>query len=117
MGIYFLYSQREIIVEPANGNIEFYLVLQNPGNLQSDKTIYQFPFDKKILAEGNVVIVDDFWKTVVRPGWDDPQYQINTFQYEKYPRVKLVSKLTSDLSERMNQDLIDQLLKGKVSNN
>lgn len=112
-GVYFLYSQREIIVEPANGNIDFYLVLQNPGNLESDKTIYQFPFSKKILAQNNVVIVDDFGKTIVRPGWDDPQYQINTFQYEKYPRVKLISKLTSNLSERMNEDLIDELLQNK----
>lgn len=115
-GIYFLYSQREIVVEPANRNMEFFLVLQNPGNLESDKTAYQFPFDKKILAEDNVVIVDDFWKTEVRPGWDDPQYQINTFQYEKYPRVKLISKLTSDLSDKMSQDLIDELLKNKLSN-
>lgn len=114
-GIYFLYSQREVIIEPANGNLEYYLVLQNPGNLESDKTVNQFPFNKKILAEDNVIIVDDYWKTEVRPGWDDPQYQINTFQYEKYPRVKLVSKLTSDLSDKMNQDLIDELLKNKLS--
>ncbi|MCB0685781.1 MAG: hypothetical protein KDC53_04630 [Saprospiraceae bacterium] len=118
VGIFFLYSQREVIVEPANGkNIEFYLVLQNPGNLESDKTIRKFPFDKKIFAKHNVLIVDYFWNTVVRPGWDDPQYLINTFHYEKYPQVKLVSKLTSDISEKMNEDLIDTLLLDKVSKN
>jgi len=111
----YLYSERTIIVDIKNENSEYLFVIENPGNLENDESVAQFPFNRKIASEKNYVIVDKMANNIdfnINADWDS-SYYYNIYEFEKYPRVKFFSKTDLSLIEHINQNLINSLINQK----
>ena len=105
----YLYSQRKIIVDIENENVEYLLVIENPGNLTNDETRREFPFNKRISSRDGVVVVDLEIKNIeFNTNADYISYYYKTYEFEKYPKVILFCwhRKAIDIS----QNLIDSLM-------
>ena len=107
--VYFSFSSRKTIVEWENPNTDYFLVIENPGNLESAKTTYSFPFNKKVSTNKSYIILEDASRLDFSPGWES-HYKITSRRFRKYPNVKLYSKLDTDLNDRIDQDFVDGVL-------
>ena len=108
----YIYSNRKIIVEIENEKVEYLLVIENPGDLENDKTTIEFPINKKILTKRNTVIVNKMVKDIdfiIEADWNN-SYYYKTYRFEKYPRVKLFCKSNNAIRKDLNQNLIDSLI-------
>jgi hypothetical protein len=108
----YLHSQRKLIVDIENDNVEYLLVIQNPGNLINNETHLKFPFNKILSTKKSIVIVDKMPKHIdfnVNADWNK-SYYYNRYEFEKYPKVTFFCKTSLDFKRDMNQDLIDSLI-------
>lgn len=108
----YLDSQRKIIVDIENENVEYLLVIENPGNLISDETYWEFPFNKRITTKKSIVVVDKMTKNIdfnINANWNK-SYYYNRYEFEKYPRVTFYCKPSLDFKRDMSQNLIDSLM-------
>lgn len=108
----YMYSQRKLIVEIENENTAYLLVIENPGNLITNKTHWEFPFDKRIYTNENIVIVEKIIGRVdfdIDADWNN-SYYYNSYEFEKYPHVKFYCKPNFALKKKLNQNLIDSLI-------
>ena len=108
----YLHTQRKTIVDIENENIEYLLVIENPGNLTNNETHWKFPFNKRISTRKSIVIVDKMPKNIdfnINADWNK-SYYYNRYEFEKYPKVTFFCKSSIDLKKDMNQNLIDNLI-------
>jgi len=111
----YMYSQRKIIVEIESENIEYLLVIENPGNLINNKIHWEFPFDQRIYTKESIVIVDKIIGNVdfnIHADWNN-SYYYNKYEFEKYPEVKLYCRTNFALKKDLNQKMIDSLMNKK----
>jgi len=108
----YLHSERKLIVDIENKNVEYLLVIENPGNLTNNETHREFPFNKRISTRNGTVIVDQMIKNIdfnINAAWNKAYYY-NRYEFEKYPKVKFYCKSSLDFKRDMNQNLIDSLI-------
>jgi len=105
---FYLYTKSNLIVNITNENIEYLLVIENPGNLENDKLDNFIPMNMSINTDKNYVIVDKMPNEVeysTSAAWDGVFYY-NTFEFEKYQKVKLYSKNKMVITEEFIDSLI-----------
>ena len=110
------YSERKTIVDIENENVEYLLVIENPGDLTNDKTHLKFPFNKRISTTNGIVIVDKMPKNLefnINANWIS--YHYKEYEFEKYPKVTLYCKLGLDLIKNINQNFIDSLMNKEMT--
>lgn len=108
----YMFSQRKLIVEIENENIEYLLVIENPGDMNNNKSHWEFPFDKRIYTQESIVIVDRINGKVdfnINADWNN-SYYYNKYEFEKYPKVKFYCKTNFSLKKELNQNSIDSLM-------
>ena len=108
----YLHSQRKLIVDIENENVEYLLVIENPGNLINNETHMEFPFNKRISTKKSIVIVDKMTKNIdfnINADWEK-SYYYNRYEFEKYPKVTFYCSSSHDFKRNLNQNLIDSLM-------
>ena len=108
---FYLFGNSHLIVNITNENIDYLLVIENPGNLENDKLNNFIPRNMSIATDRNYVIVDEMPNEIeysTSAAWNGVFYY-NTFEFEKYKKVKLYSKNKMVVTE----DLIDSLITNK----
>jgi hypothetical protein len=111
----YLYSQRKLIVDIENDDVGYLLIIENPGNLISNETHVEFPFNKRISTPKSIVIVDKMTENInfnINADWVK-SYYYNRYEFEKYPRVTFFCKTSLDFKGDMSQNLIDSLINKK----
>ena len=106
------YSQRKLIVDIENDNVEYLLVIENPGDLNNNETHWEFPFNKRISTPKGIVIIDKMTKDIdfkINADWNS-SYYYNRYEFEKYPKVIFFCKTSLDFKRDMNQNRIDSLI-------
>jgi hypothetical protein len=108
----FLYKERTLIIDNQNENINFLVVIQNPGNLKSDQYSIEFPFSKKVVTDRDFIIVDNMSDNVhfnIPKSWSE-SYYYNVYEFEKYPKVNVYAKTDYNIELKINQNFLDSLI-------
>ena len=108
---FYLFAQSNLTVNITNENIDYLLVIENPGNLENDKLNNFIPRNMSIDTDRNYVIIDEMPNEVeysTSAAWDGVFYY-NTFEFEKYQKVRLYSKNKMVVTE----EFIDSLITNK----
>lgn len=98
-GTIYLYQNRKIEIEQLNQNSEFMIVIENNGKLTNDDFDYIFPFNKRIRTSKNFVIAKNLPQDIdikSPKNWNN-SYYYNIYNYQKYPKVVLFGKTSSDM--------------------
>ncbi len=112
---FYVYNQKTLIIDIENEEIEYLIILENPGNLQNTKSSYKFPFDKKLTTNKNFIIVNKVFDNIehhTKAGWEN-SYYYNKYTFEKYPVVKLYSNTKLNIDKEMSEEFIDRLINNK----
>ena len=105
---FYLFSNPQLIVNITNENIDYLLVIENPGNLENDKLNNFIPSNRSIDTDKNYVIIKKTPKEIefsTSADWDGVFYY-NTFEFEKYQKVTLFSKYKMEVTEKFIDSLI-----------
>lgn len=108
-------SQKKLIVDIENDNVEYLLVIENPGNLKNNETHWEFPFNKRISTHKGIVIIDKMTKDIdfnINADWNS-SYYYNRYEFKKYPKVTFFCKTSLYFKRDMNQNRIDSLINNK----
>ena len=95
----YLYQNRKIEIEQLNQNSEFMIVIENNGKLTNDDFEYKFPFNKRIRTNKNFVIAKKLPQDIdikSPKNWGN-SYYYNVYNYQKYHKVVLFGKISSDM--------------------
>lgn len=104
----YLFGQSNLTVNITNENIDYLLVIENPGNLENDKLNNFIPRNMSIDTDRNYVIIDHMPNEVeysTSSDWDGVFYY-NTFESKKYQKVRLYSKNKMVVTEEFIDSLI-----------
>ena len=107
----YIYSNTYLTVNITNPNVNYLLVIENPGNLKNDKLISAIPHKLKINTEKDYVIVKNMPDEIVyttSANWDRSFYY-KKYKFDKYKNVQLFSKNKMQI----NQEFIDSLINYK----
>lgn len=95
----YLYQNRKIEIELLNKNSEFMIVIENNGKLINNYYDCKLPFNKLIKTNENYIIAKNIPQDINIKGdisWKN-SYNYNIYNYEKYPKVVLFAKTSSDM--------------------
>ena len=109
--VLYIYSNTNLTVNITNPNINYLLVIENPGNLKSDKLKSAIPNNMKISTNKNYVIVEkmpDEVEYTTSADWNGNFYY-NIYEFEQYKSVHMFSKNKM----KINENFIDSLLNEK----
>lgn len=105
---FYLSAKSNLKVNITDENIDYLLIIENPGNLENDKLNSIIPRDMNIDTDRNYIIIDEMPDNVdciISASWSRNFYY-KTFEFEKYQKVKLYSKNKMIVSEEFIDSLI-----------
>lgn len=111
MLFFYLSAKSNLTVNITDKNIDYLLVIENPGNLENDDVSTFIPRDMKLNTDRNFVIIEEMPDNVdykTSASWNGNFYY-KTFEFEKYKKVKLYSKRKMMVTE----EFIDSLIRKK----
>jgi hypothetical protein len=114
----FFYFQRKLILEVQNNKVEYLIVIQNNGMLKNNLYEYAFPFDKRIISKTGIVVVDHIPNDItfnLKSDWKS-HFFYNSYQFRKYPLIKLYCKPNCKIIDTLNEALIDSLIQAHQQN-